>query len=319
MTQRWGLFIDVGWLFAAGSTFAFGETIPRKDLEWTPGDLIGALVDVARDLVPKDAELLRTYWYDGAPNRLPVGIQMDVARLPDVKVRLGRSSPHGQKGVDGLIIHDLITHAYRQTLGDAVLISGDEDLLDAIESAQANGTRVHLLEIPVGGIADAIYRAVDRTGTLSKQLWEEQLSAPGYTPAVRTPSLQEPAPQDSDAGAESDIVDSVPPAAGRQNQLPPPRVRPGWMNDSSASERAAEIKARHEQVRSSASEFAKRWLEDHTDDDYLELMASRPYLANGLDGELLRHTANGDWLDDGERRTMRDEFWRTLAAWSTAS
>src|SRR3954453_15753140 len=166
VVSRWALFVDAGWLFAAGSVSAIGERLPRREIQWDPRSLVEALVAQAAGLVPSSTELLRTYWYDGSPNRLPQGDQRELAALPDVKLRLGRTAPDGQKGVDGLIIHDLITHAYRRTIDDAVVISGDEDLLDAIESAQAHGTRVHLLEIPIGGIADALLRAVDRRGQL---------------------------------------------------------------------------------------------------------------------------------------------------------
>lgn len=172
--SRWALFIDAGWLFAAGSTSAFGERKLRRDIGWDPLRLPDTVAQRAAQLVPSAAELLRIYWYDGSPNRLPIGDQHTVAQLPDVKLRLGRTARDGQKGVDGLIIHDLITHAYRRTIDDAVVLSGDEDLLDAIESAQANGTRVHLLEIPIGGIADPLLRAVDRRGQLDEQFWKEQ-------------------------------------------------------------------------------------------------------------------------------------------------
>ena len=161
--RRWALFVDAGWLFAGGSTAAFGGSLKRSQIQWKPDELIPALTAAGRELVSGEAELLRTYWYDGSPNRLPTGTQLEVARQSDVKLRLGRTSRQGQKGVDGLIIHDLITHAYRRTIDDAVVISGDEDLLDAIESAQANGTRVHLLEIPIGGIAEAMLQSGEKS------------------------------------------------------------------------------------------------------------------------------------------------------------
>ena len=48
-------------------------------------------------------------------------------------------------------------------------------------------------------------------------------------------------------------------------------------------------------------------------DERAELLASRPYLGNGLDAELLRFAADDKWLSDSERRALRDAFWNRLA------
>jgi hypothetical protein len=52
-----------------------------------------------------------------------------------------------QKGVDSLIVTDMITLARNRAISDAVLVSGDEDLRVGVQQAQEFGVRVHLVGI----------------------------------------------------------------------------------------------------------------------------------------------------------------------------
>jgi hypothetical protein len=52
-----------------------------------------------------------------------------------------------QKGVDSLIVTDMITLARNRAMSDAVLVSGDEDIRVGVQQAQEFGVRVHLLGI----------------------------------------------------------------------------------------------------------------------------------------------------------------------------
>jgi hypothetical protein len=71
-----------------------------------------------------------------------------VAGLDDVKLRLGFINSHGQqKGVDSLIVTDMIELARLKSIGDAILLSGDEDVRVGVQIAQNYGVRVHLLGI----------------------------------------------------------------------------------------------------------------------------------------------------------------------------
>jgi hypothetical protein len=68
--------------------------------------------------------------------------------LQDVKVRLGFVNSVGeQKGVDSLIVTDMITLARNRAISDAVPVSGDEDLRVGVQQAQEFGVRVHLIGI----------------------------------------------------------------------------------------------------------------------------------------------------------------------------
>ena len=91
--------------------------------------------------------LLRIYWYDGTSVG-PTPAHLTLAHLPNVKVRLGFVNSSGQqKGVDSLIVTDMITLARNRAMSDAVLLSGDEDLRVGVQQAQEFGIRVHLIGI----------------------------------------------------------------------------------------------------------------------------------------------------------------------------
>jgi hypothetical protein len=72
--------------------------------------------------------MLRVYWYDGAPDAIPLSDHLAIAKLTNVKLRLGRLTRGEQKGVDWLIIRDLMTLARERAIATALLVSGDEDL-----------------------------------------------------------------------------------------------------------------------------------------------------------------------------------------------
>ena len=69
--------------------------------------------------------------------------------LPRVKLRLGRLSYTGeQKGVDLRIGLDLVMHARNQAVDVMYLVSGDDDLTEAVEEVQGHGIPVILLVAP---------------------------------------------------------------------------------------------------------------------------------------------------------------------------
>ena len=65
-----------------------------------------------------------------------------------MKVRLGFVNTAGQqKGVDSLVVTDMITLARNRAMAECVLLSGDEDIRVGVQQAQEYGVRVHLLGI----------------------------------------------------------------------------------------------------------------------------------------------------------------------------
>ena len=71
-----------------------------------------------------------------------------IGQSANAKLRLGLVNSRGQqKGVDSLIVTDLIELARNRAITDALILSGDEDIKIGVQVAQTFGVRVHLLGI----------------------------------------------------------------------------------------------------------------------------------------------------------------------------
>ena len=72
----------------------------------------------------------------------------ELAESDGIKLRLGYLNMAGeQKGINTLIVTDMIELARNGSMCDAVLVSGDEDVRVGVVVAQSFGVRVHLLGI----------------------------------------------------------------------------------------------------------------------------------------------------------------------------
>lgn len=144
--DRMAIFVDAGYFFAAGAEAATGVPTPRKTVSLkNPGAMLQSLNQKAAEAA-SNKSLLRTYWYDAMPGSRPSLEQTTLAHLSGMKVRFGVLNSKGQqKGVDSLIVTDLIDLARNRAIADAVLVSGDEDLRIAVEIAQTFGVRVHIM------------------------------------------------------------------------------------------------------------------------------------------------------------------------------
>lgn len=142
------VFVDAGYLFAAGSALIWGEKQPRHLLTLDLQNTLAALQSCATGVEP-NARLLRIYWYDGiSVNRGPSPEQTALGQAPNIKLRLGFVNSQGQqKGVDSLIVTDLIDLARNNAISDALILAGDEDLRVGVQVAQTYGVRIHLLGI----------------------------------------------------------------------------------------------------------------------------------------------------------------------------
>jgi uncharacterized LabA/DUF88 family protein len=147
---RYAVMVDVGYLYAAAGELLFG-TSARRDFRVDAVPLIQVVTKHADEIIR--GELLRVYWYDAARDRVPTIDQRVIAQMPWVKLRLGNLNARGQqKGVDAQIRADMEALARHRAITDSVLIAGDEDMVPAVEAAQAFGVRVHLwgIEPPYG-------------------------------------------------------------------------------------------------------------------------------------------------------------------------
>ncbi|MDR0673935.1 MAG: NYN domain-containing protein [Zoogloeaceae bacterium] len=145
--DRYAIFVDAGYFFAAGAQAAFRQNVSRRQvtLKSSPAAMVADLCSRTRPVV-NNLPLLRAYWYDATPGPRLSMEQMALAMLPGVKLRIGVLNSMGrQKGVDSLIVTDIIDLARNRAIADAVLMTGDEDLRVAVQVAQSFGVRVHLL------------------------------------------------------------------------------------------------------------------------------------------------------------------------------
>ena len=145
--MRTAVFVDAGYLYSAGSKLLSGNALPRTSVQLDLDAALGALRHAVQASSPSGS-LLRIYWYDGMPRAGPTSEQQNLADSTDVKLRLGVIAYTGrQKGVDSLIVTDLIELARNHAITDALLLSGDEDVRIGVQIAQTYGVRVHLLGI----------------------------------------------------------------------------------------------------------------------------------------------------------------------------
>lgn len=146
MRSYCGVYVDAGYLMAAASIRETGSSYRAA----THVDVAGLLRALAAQAAAHSAlPLLRMHWYDAGARGVPSAEQRQIATLPRVKLRLGRTSIHGeQKGVDLKLALDLITQARNRVTDVVYLVSGDDDLTEAVEEAQHLGTQVVLLAVP---------------------------------------------------------------------------------------------------------------------------------------------------------------------------
>ena len=143
--DRVAVFVDAGYLFAQGSVLVGGQRLQRSRVSLNIESVIQELENFATKVA--GVGLLRIYWYDGTSTG-PTLQHIALGHATGVKVRLGLVNRQGeQKGVDSLIVTDMIALARNRAISDAVLLSGDEDLRVGVQQAQEFGVRVHLLGI----------------------------------------------------------------------------------------------------------------------------------------------------------------------------
>ena len=122
------------------SSSAAGNWRGESDLDH---NALTAKLETFAEAAPR-LPFLRIHWFDGT-SQGPTPQHITLAGLANVKVRLGFVNSQGQqKGVDSLIVTDMITLARNRAMAGCVLLSGDEDLRVGVHQAQEYGARVHL-------------------------------------------------------------------------------------------------------------------------------------------------------------------------------
>jgi uncharacterized LabA/DUF88 family protein len=148
--MRVGIFVDAGYFFKRCALVALDQIVHRDDIELDINALVAELNAVRTSQAI--SQLLRIYWYDAAKHGQMSHGQLQLAWHDNIKVRLGSLSvDNQQKGVDSLIVTDLVELARHGSIVDAIVLSGDEDVRVGVQMAQTYGVRVHLLGIGPAG------------------------------------------------------------------------------------------------------------------------------------------------------------------------
>ena len=283
------ILVDAGYVYAAAGTLIHGTTA-RRELLLNHGALRDHLESFGRD--ETGSSMLRLYWYDAAPNRMPTPEHEHIANLRGVQLRLGRLSNAGlQKGVDSLIYRDLFTLARSGRVNDVFLVAGDEDLLEGVHAAKDLGVRVHLVGIEpnqsnqsaaLRQAADAIY--VLQREVLSKILHQKRGDEPSLQSAA---SLSEPSrihDEPTDHGGHAATVD----------------------DDASLQQAARQVAREY---------WSQAGSDDRTHLEHeVQSTATNRRLPQRTDGWMLRLATEGlgRWLTESEKWRARAEFWKEV-------
>ncbi|MBO8192734.1 NYN domain-containing protein [Streptomyces oryzae] len=192
VVDRCVVLVDAGYLLGAAASLLAREPT-RSRITVDHAGLIQALRQQAE--ADTQCALLRIYWFDGAPDRVPQPEHRRLRVMPRVTVRLGaltRSDGRwAQKGVDAAMHAELTELARNRACSDIVLVTGDGDLLPGLMSAKEHGVAVHLWAVQA---ADGDY---NQSEDLVAEADERRvLDRTWITPVVRAKDLTAPcAPQ----------------------------------------------------------------------------------------------------------------------------
>ncbi|WP_206051128.1 NYN domain-containing protein [Nocardioides speluncae] len=269
--------------------------------------------------------LLRVHWYDSARDAVPDPQQVRIGELRKVKLRLGRFGREGQqKGVDLRIGLDLVAHARNSAADVFFLVSGDDDLTEAVEEAQGHGVEVIVLAVPDGddkphGVSRHLLRAADDLDLLAGPVVDAaviRVEVPPKpepaTPAPMTPPKPAPAtegnvsprPTPSDLAAAARRI-PTPPAAALAYQGStgvPSRVMPGYDDPADYDN----------QIDAVVTKVVSAFRQSATAEEMAELLSSKPSVPRDLDRALLVDLSDAlDMYDltDPIRHRLRERFW----------
>jgi|HubBroStandDraft_1064217.scaffolds.fasta_scaffold17689_3 uncharacterized LabA/DUF88 family protein len=316
LLSRYAIMVDVGYIYASAGELLFSAS-SRREYRVDADKLIQALIKQADEQVR--GQLLRVYWYDAARDRVPTFDQRVIAQMPLVKLRLGNLNARGQqKGVDAQIRADMEALARHRAITDAILVAGDEDMVSAVEAAQAFGVRVHLwgVEPPYG--TNQAERLVWESDTV--EVLERSFIEPYFAPQPAAETGQVAAP--GILPARPDQVAAVP-GVPTSPAAPSPAQLFGDRNPFRAHSKtsihisgthvvAARLGPSRERVEEAGEHVAQKWILTRGEDNIRDLLPG-PILPPVIDKELLVDAEKELGLSlrsyQEAREWLRDAFW----------
>ena len=313
LMSRYAIMVDVGYIYASAGELLFSAA-SRREYRVDADRLIQALTRHAEEQLR--GELLRIYWYDAARDRVPTIDQRVIAQMPWVKLRLGNLNARGQqKGVDAQIRADMEALARHRAITDAILVAGDEDMVPAVEAAQAFGVRVHLwgIEPPYGtNQAERLVWESDTVDVLERSFIEpfftRQLVGEAAATAagpVRAPGQPVPVPGSPSAPSPAQVF-------GDRHFAKQP-ARPLPVSAANAFSHApGRLGPDRERVEEAGEHVAQKWILTRGEDNIRDLLPG-PILPPVIDKELLVEAEKDLGLSlrayQEAREWLRDAFW----------
>jgi uncharacterized LabA/DUF88 family protein len=320
LLSRYAIMVDVGYIYASAGELLFAAS-SRREYRVDADKLIHALIKHADELVR--GQLLRVYWYDAARDRVPTFDQRVIAQMPLVKLRLGNLNARGQqKGVDAQIRADMEALARHRAITDAILVAGDEDMVPAVEAAQAYGVRVHLwgIEPPYGtNQAERLVWESDTVEVLERAFIEPffaaQLTAdpaqPGQVQGVVAARADQPVPA---AAGQQGISTAPSPAQlfGDRHAFRSHKAAAAAAHNAAHLAAAARLGPSRERVEEAGEHVAQKWILTRGEDNIRDLLPG-PILPPVIDKELLVDAEKELGLSlrayQEAREWLRDAFW----------
>jgi uncharacterized LabA/DUF88 family protein len=225
--DRCVVLVDAGYLLGAAASLLAGEPA-RSRISVDHTTLIQGLRERAE--AETERQLLRIYWFDGAPDRVPQPEHRRLRVMPRVTVRLGAltrtDGRWAQKGVDAAMHAELTELARNRACCDIVLVTGDGDLLPGLMSAKEHGVAVHLWAVQAADgdynqsedlVAEADERRVLDRAWITRAVRAKELTGPCAPPPEPRPEiaaiLSAPLPETAAPAARPPAVGDEP--AGR--------------------------------------------------------------------------------------------------------
>lgn len=310
MRSKCSIYVDVGYLLSSAAVRVTGTSL-RYGIFVDYAPLIEALVQQAETI--SELPVLRVHWYDSAKDGVPDAQQQRIGELPKVKLRLGRFGVDGQqKGVDLRIGLDLVTHARNRAADVFVLVSGDDDLTEAVEEAQALGVQVILLAVPgtdnkPHGISRHLVRAADGLELLPPETLDETVTKVEMPPAPPQPVMVAP-PQVKVTPKE--FATLAPREAPRSSSVLAYSVATG--REPQISQEYKDSLELAEQIDLVVNNVLTTFRKSATAEALAELEAGRPSIPRDIDKALLTDLSHrrGDYdLSESVRYKLRARFW----------
>ncbi|MET9777983.1 NYN domain-containing protein [Streptomyces sp. NPDC006367] len=325
--------VDAGYLLGAAATLLTGEAT-RSRLTVDHGQLIQQIRQRAE--ADTGQPLLRIYWFDGAPERVPQPEHRRLRVMPRVTVRLGlltrADGRPQQKGVDAAMHAQLTELARNHACSDIVLITGDGDLLPGVMAAKDHGVAIHLWAVQA---ADGEYnQSEDLVAEADERHLLDRAWLTQAIKAVEPPTAEQgaeapaqPALEHAEPGGEPErplLTRPRIPTPSALAQRPAPAATLRWSSDTGwvdpddglpllrdlTTPEQEWVDREHDMTqvtgepREVGRTFATRWTQRLPHDQATEIIArlaeANPRIPRSLDGELLRYAARFGMIGNEE-------------------